>query len=184
MLLRSTIAPGQAPRAQHPKVRGRCSTRATSTPGRSCLCHQAPKASGLVVGIGRADLRLAVHDKGPMTHDRLVDRLCVEQQKRRILARLDADGAALALEDGEIGAAQVSPEPRRNPPESRNRAVVVPLGTSMTEAVPALSRRSQRLTGVNVRAGPEIPWYVPAITRAVPAPSGRRTAGICALVML
>ena len=51
-------------------------------------------------------------------------------------------------------------------------AAVCPSGTSSDTERPAFTRRSQTLTGLNVRAAPLAPPYAPAITRTMPASCG------------
>ena len=77
------------------------------------------------------------------------------------------------------------PPPPRAPPSSRTSPAQDEQGRGVARragaappSLPACSRRSQRSTGVNVRAGPLTPAKSPAITRTVPAPPARGTWGM------
>src|SRR6266566_2296627 len=67
-----------------------------------CRGWNASQPAALVIHDGLPDLFLRVHDEGPVAGDRLVERLPVHDEQRRVRRRFDLSLAAFALEYDEL----------------------------------------------------------------------------------
>src|SRR2546427_9046225 len=143
-----------------------------------CRRWNPSQPAALVVHHGLPDLFLRVHDEGSVAGDRLVDRLPVHDEHRRVRRRLDRGLAALALEYDELAFVRGLAVHRETLPFSTKSAAVQPSRRSRRTRCRAWRRRSNRLIGVNVRAGPFAPSNSPAITLTEPASPGSLAAGM------
>ena len=130
-------------------------------------------AAGAEGDLGRPHLLDAVHDEGPVEHERALRGRAAEhhQLERPGAGVRDRERPALVREDDEVPGRR--PSPRRRPrtrPRPRSRRLAASWQAGDVEARPR--RRVRRVTcarktGISVSAGPLAPATSPATTRTV-----------------